>query len=185
MVTQLNTIITIILENNTGSHHLDLYFEIMKGFSIGNINRIFKVSSALTSFFPPFHQVLTWWFVMKGTFWKMKCLRCPKPWILSGRGGELSWLEHLCKTILLNVRISTLTDRVVHFQCVYSYCRFYQITAWSTSSRRTCWGHWKSSGTASLTLSRTASVPTLQHKMCVSWRRGHTFFTRCWLAAYR
>lgn len=140
----------------------------------------------LQSAFFLFHQVLTWWFVMKATFWKMKYRQCPKPWIPSRRGGELSWLEHLCKTILLNVRISNLTPYCALLLCLKLYhCPYCQTIAWSTSSRRTCWGHWKSSGTASLTPSRTASVPTRQHKMCVSWKRGRTFFTRCWPAAYR
>lgn len=66
-----------------------------------------------------------------------------------------------------------------------SYCCYCQTIAWSTSSRRTCWGHWKSSGTASLTPSRTASVPTPQHKTCVWWKRGRIFFTKCWPGAYR
>lgn len=97
--------------------------------------------------------------------------------VLTGTPLQNNLVE--CENFDFNGPCYAFSIRLKLYRC------FYQTTAWSTSSRRTCWGLWKSSGTASLTPSKMASVPTLQHKMCVSWRRGHTFFTRCWLAAYR
>lgn len=59
-----------------------------------------------------FHQVQTWWSVMKVTFWRTRHLLCQKRWTLSGRGGGLCWLEHLCKTTLLNVRLPGCIDTI-------------------------------------------------------------------------
>lgn len=65
-----------------------------------------------------FHQVQTWWSVMKVTSWRTKRLPCPKRWILSGRGGELCWPERLCKTTSLNVSLPGYVDDIRLSFCV-------------------------------------------------------------------
>lgn len=138
-----------------------------------------------------FPQVQTWWSVMKVTSWRMRRLLCPKRWTPSGREGGWCWRERLCRTTSLNVSLPVWVE---HFDQrilwdfwmwnVWSLCP-YQTTAWWTSSRRTCLVQWKSSGTASLTPSRTVSVPTPHYKMSGSWRRGLTSSMRCWTAVSR
>lgn len=62
---------------------------------------------------------------------------------------------------------------------------FPQITAWLISSRRIFWAHLASSGTASSTPYRTASVPTPHRETCGSWRSERTCSTPCWLDVCR